>query len=64
MPYEFLPLPEKGEEVEALDREGKVCCPAKVLRVLNTKAQDRTPLITLAIPKGREKEVRFFRRKQ
>jgi Fe-S-cluster-containing hydrogenase component 2 len=64
MPYEFLPLPEKGEEVEALDREGKGCCQARVIRVVNTKAQDRTPLITLAIPKGREKDVRFFRRKQ
>jgi hypothetical protein len=47
--------------VEGLDREGRKCCQAKVIRVLNTKAQDKTPLVTLAIPKGREKDVRFFK---
>jgi Fe-S-cluster-containing hydrogenase component 2 len=62
MPYEFLPLPEKGQVVEGLDRQGNPCCQAKVLRVINTKAQDKTPLITLAVPKGREKDVRFFKR--
>ena len=61
MPYEFLPLPQKGETVEGLDREGRKCCQAKVIRVVNTKAQDKTPLVTLAIPKGKEKDVRFFK---
>ena len=61
MPYEFLPLPQKGDTVEALDRHGRSCCQAKVIRVVNTKAQDKTPLVTLAIPKGREKDVRFFK---
>lgn len=62
LPFEFLPLPRKGETVEALDREGRVCSLAKVVKVVNTKAQDRTPLVTLAVPKGLEREVRFFRR--
>jgi Fe-S-cluster-containing hydrogenase component 2 len=62
LPYEFLPLPHKGETVEALDREGKVRCLAKVAKVVNTKSQDRTPLVTLAVPKGLEREVRFFRK--
>ncbi len=62
LPYEFLPLPHKGETVEALDREGKVCGLARVVKVVNTKAQDRTPLVTLAVPQGLEREVRFFRR--
>jgi Fe-S-cluster-containing hydrogenase component 2 len=61
IPYEFLPLPEKDSQVEALDREGRGCCPARVLKVVNTKAQGRTPLVTLAVPKGRERVVRFFR---
>ncbi len=47
--------------VEALDREGNKCCQAKVVRVVNTKAQGKTPLVTLAIPKGMEKSVRFFK---
>jgi len=61
MPYEFLPLPEKGDLVAALDRAGKECCQAKVIKVLNTKAQGKTPLVTLTIPKGKEKDVRFFK---
>ncbi|MBI4726903.1 4Fe-4S binding protein [candidate division TA06 bacterium] len=61
MPCEFLPLPQKGDTVQALNREGIKCGQAKVIRVVNTKAQDKTPLVTLAIPKGREKEVRFFK---
>lgn len=61
MPYEFLPLPQKGQIVEGLDREGRKCCRATVIRVVNTKAQDKTPLVTLAIPKGKEKDVRFFK---
>ena len=62
IPYEFLPLPHKGETVEALDREGRVRCLAKVVKVVNTKAQDRTPLVTLAVPKGLERDVRHFRK--
>ncbi|MEW6686490.1 MAG: 4Fe-4S binding protein [Candidatus Edwardsbacteria bacterium] len=64
LPYEFLPLPKVGEIVKGLDRSGKSCCPAKVVRVLNTKAQDRTPIISLAVPKGMEMKVRFFRRRK
>ncbi|MDQ7798645.1 MAG: 4Fe-4S binding protein [Candidatus Edwardsbacteria bacterium] len=61
MPYEFLPLPEKGDLVAALDREGKECCRAKVIKVVNTKAQGKTPLVTLAVPKGMETDVRSFK---
>ncbi len=61
MPYEFLPLPEKGDTVSALDRAGKECCRAKVVKVVNTKAQGKTPLVTLTIPRGMEKSIRFFK---
>ena len=37
---------------------------AKVVRVANTKAQGKTPVVTLAVPKGLEREIRFFRRMQ
>jgi hypothetical protein len=63
-PYEFLPLPHKGETVESIDRAGKVRGFAKVVRVANTKAQGKTPVVTLAVPKGLEREIRFFRRMQ
>jgi Fe-S-cluster-containing hydrogenase component 2 len=61
MPYEFLPLPQKGDMVDALDRAGEKCCRAKAIKVVNTKAQGKTPLVTLAIPRGMEKSVRFFK---
>lgn len=51
LPYEFLPLPDKGEIVDGLDREGQKVCTARVLKVLNPKKFDRTPVITIAVPK-------------
>ncbi|MFZ5353147.1 MAG: (2Fe-2S)-binding protein [Bacillota bacterium] len=60
IPYEFLPLPEEGSFVTGLDREGKPICRAKVIKILNTKAQDRTPLVSLAVPKELSMAVRFF----
>jgi sarcosine oxidase subunit alpha len=50
IPYELAPLPEKGEIVEGLDRAGRKVCDGRVLRVLNRKAQDRTAIISLAVP--------------
>ncbi|OGO76991.1 MAG: hypothetical protein A2Y23_03160 [Clostridiales bacterium GWB2_37_7] len=61
IPYEFLPLPVEGSFVTGLDREGKPVCRAKVMKVLNTKAMDRTPLITLAVPKELSMTVRFMK---
>lgn len=58
IPYEFLPLPAEGSYVTGLDREGKPVCRAKVVKVLNTKAMDRTPLISLAVPKELSMVVR------
>ncbi len=58
IPYEFLPLPQEGGYVTGLDREGKPVCRAKVVKVLNTKAQDRTPVVSLAVPKELSMVVR------
>ena len=58
LPYEFLPLPEKGETVRALDREGRVVCPARVVKVLNPKKFDHTAVITIAVPKDQAMNVR------
>jgi Fe-S-cluster-containing hydrogenase component 2 len=51
LPYEFIPLPKENSFVTGLNREGKPVCRAKVIKVLNTKLMDRTPVITLAVPK-------------
>lgn len=62
IPYEFLPLPEKGDEVELLSRSGEVAGRGRVVRVQNPKRFDRTPLVTLAMPRELVTEVRHFRR--
>lgn len=61
IPYEFLPLPAAGDVVAGLDREGRVICNAKVVRVTNSKALDKTPLISIAIDKQYAKVVRNIR---
>ena len=61
-PHEYLPLPQKGDTIKAVDREGKVVCEAKVIRVLNPKAYDHTPVITVAIPKQFANVVRGIKR--
>lgn len=63
LPYEFIPLPEVGEAVDALDREGCPVAEARVVKVLSSKAFDRTSVISLAVPKGKEMDVRSFRRR-
>lgn len=63
LPYEFLPLPAVGDEVVTLDREGAPVGVGRVRRVLSSKALDRTPIVTLELPKGDAMTVRHFRRK-
>jgi len=61
-PHEYLPLPVTGSNVEAVNREGRVICSGKVLKVLNKKSFDRTPVVTIAIPKEKLDEVRGIKR--
>ena len=61
-PYEYLPLPEVGQEVTAVDRMGQPVCPAKVRSVERRKASNRTVLVTLAVPAEHAGEVRFMKR--
>lgn len=61
-PFEYLPLPQKGDEVEALSRGGEYVCQGRVIRVMNPKRNDHTPVITLAVPTARVDQVRTMRR--
>jgi Fe-S-cluster-containing hydrogenase component 2 len=61
MAYEYLPLPGEGREVAALDREGNVVGRARVLKVRNRKRTERTPIVTLAVPKQQALTVRNFK---
>ena len=62
IPYEFLPLPEAGERVVGLDRAGQPVCEAKVLKVMNPPAFDRTPVVTLEVERKYLYDFRNFRR--
>lgn len=64
LPYEFLPLPQIGETVSGLDRRGNNICDAKVLRVINAPAQDKTAVVWLEVPYKYLMTVRFFKAKQ
>ena len=50
VPYEFLPLPEKGQTVTALDRSGEPLGQAEVVRIANPRAYDHTPVVTIKVP--------------
>ena len=58
IPYEFLPLPEKGQSIRGLNREGQEICDCTVVNVMNSKVMDRTPLITVAVDKVHLKSFR------
>ncbi len=60
IPYEMVPLPEEGSYVTGLDREGKPVCRSKVIKVQNPKFQDRTPIVSISVPKDLSMVVRFF----
>ena len=49
IPYEFAPLPEKGQIVRALDRAGNFIAEAEVVRIQKTKSA--TTILHLNIPK-------------
>ncbi len=61
IPYEFIPLPKRGDVVQGLDREGTSVCRAEVLSVNAGSDSDRTAAVTLRVPKGLGMRVRFFR---
>lgn len=61
LPFEFLPLPEAGQEVDLLDRAGKKVGRGKVLKVRNGKYEDKTPVITVIVPKELSMVVRNIR---
>ncbi len=61
LPYEFLPLPKKGDMGKGLSRSGRPICDAKVVRVRTGKAFDHTALVTIEVPADMAMKARFFR---
>lgn len=50
IPWEYLPLPAKGDTVLGVGRDGQEICPVEVLEVRTGKRQDRTAVIGLKVP--------------
>lgn len=61
-PHEYLPLPVKGQIVQGVNRRGEAVCDGRVLRVVDSAANDRTPVVTLEIPRELADEVRGMKR--
>ena len=61
-PYEYLPLPQVGAEVMALNRAGEYVCMGEVTKVMQPAAFKKTTVITIAIPKEFADDVRTIRR--
>lgn len=58
IPYEFHPLPKEKEWVKGLDHKGIEVTKVQVLSVKNTQNQDKTPTISIAVPKKYYKRIR------
>jgi Fe-S-cluster-containing hydrogenase component 2 len=63
MPYEYLPLPEKGVTVTALDRAGNELGDAVVTAVRQSKRNDQTAVITIEVPREWSMRARSFKLK-
>ncbi len=62
VPFELLELKVKvGDQVEAVDTDGKFVSRAKVEKVTKRKAYDRTILVTLKVPKEKTTKVAGFK---
>ena len=58
LPYEFRPLPEKGDYVMALDRQGNPVAEVEVTRVLLNHAMNKVPIVSILVDKEHIKEIR------
>ena len=61
-PFEYLPLPEKGSEVDAVNRAGETVCRGTVLAVTKLPAYAGTAVVRLAVPLELADEVRSMKR--
>ena len=61
VPHEFVPIPERGEIVDALDREGNVIAQAEVKAVMNARKKLETTVVCVQVPRELLMEVRAIR---
>lgn len=63
-PYEYLPVPQKGDRVTAVDRAGKPVCDATVEKVVSVKTYDMTKVVTITVPLAYANVARGIERKK
>lgn len=61
IPYEFLPLPSKGDKGIALDRSGNQLGEAQVVSVKMSGVNDETAVLTMKVPLEWSMKARFFK---
>ena len=61
-PYEYYPFPEKGQEVEAVGRDGRTLCAAEVLQVVQPDKEDGTRVVRVRVPSEFVWQVKSIRR--
>jgi Fe-S-cluster-containing hydrogenase component 2 len=57
-PHEYLPLPEKNQEVDVVDRMGVILGRGRVIRIDAKTSNDRTPVVYVAVPRKIARRVR------
>ena len=63
IPYEFVPYPEVGEIMDAVNRNGDVIGECKIMKVQTAKRQDKTALLHVLVPEKHLYEFITVRRK-
>lgn len=61
MPFEFLPEPEVGKELELLNKDGEFVCKGKVIETRYFDDKDRCSLIEVELPKEKAFAIRSAR---
>ena len=61
-PFEYLPLPEENQVVDAVNRYGEVVCKGIVKKVKQLKAYAGTTIVSMMIPMEFANEVRSMKR--
>jgi len=61
-PFEYVPLPQIGDSVRAVNRGGEVICDGEVLAVKQHKAYHGTTVISLLVPMEYANHVRGLKR--
>ena len=63
IPYEFVPLPQKGDILDGVNRNGDIICECVVEQVVLREKQDKTALLHVKVPKDYLYEFITVRRK-